>query len=99
MATTYDIGDRVRITAAFTDTGGKLSDPTTIRLFIEPPAGPVLAYSYATSTGVVRASSGTYRFDIGTTGHGLYEYRWAGAGNVVSAEEGWFSVRRQRVSS
>jgi hypothetical protein len=96
LATTYDIGDLVRVTATFTDTGGTVADPTATVLHVETPDGTVT--SYTTST-ITRVSTGLYRYDITTTGRGLYEYRFAGSGAVTAQQEGWFSVRPRRVST
>ena len=100
MATTYDIGDRVRETATFKNASSAVTDPTAVYCYTETPDGTVSKYTYAASSGdIVRTSQGVYYLDITTTGHGLYEVRWTGTGAVVASVEGWFSVRDRRVST
>ena len=97
MASTYDIGDTIRVTGTFTDTGGAVADPTFTYVHVETPDGTVT--TYGTSTAITRVSTGSFRYDFVSTGRGLYEYRWEGVGNVTGNEEGWFSVRRGRVTT
>ncbi len=100
MASTYDIGDKVRETATFSNVSGTATDPTTIKCHVENPAGTVTSYTYAATSGdISRSGAGVYLLDITTTGHGLYELRWAGTGTIVANVEGWFSVRPRRVST
>ncbi len=37
MGSTYDIGDVVRVTGTFTDTGGTVGDPTTCNFLYDTP--------------------------------------------------------------
>ena len=100
MATTYDIGDKVRRTATFKNASSAVTDPTAVYYYKETPDGAVTKYTYAASSGdIVRTGTGVYYIDVTTTGHGLYEDRFTGTGTVVASVEGWFSVRQRRVST
>jgi len=100
MATTYDIGDRIRETATFKNASSAVADPTTVKCHVEAPSGGVTSHTYAVSTGdIVRSGTGVYYLDITTTGHGRYEVRWTGTGTVIASVEGWFSVRPRRVTT
>lgn len=106
MGSTYDIGDVVRITGTFTDTGGTYGDPTTVNFLYDTPdtaGSPTTATRPGTSTGnvngIVRASSGVFYYDILTTGEGLYEARFTSTGTLQTSGEAWFSVRPQRVTT
>lgn len=99
MASTYDIGDRVRVTGTFTDTGGDEVDPTSVYFRYDRPA---VGSSYTTavyassSTGlgyIDHPSTGVYTFDIVTTGAGIYSYKMWSTGVATSAAQGYFKVR------
>lgn len=89
--TTYDIGDEVRLSVAFTDAAGAAADPTTVTCTVRKPDGSTLTPT-ATSTG----STGAYRADIQPDQTGNWYYRFAGTGALVAAEEGQFYVRTRR---
>ncbi len=100
MASTYDIGDKIRETVTFTNVSGTVTDPTAIKCHVENPAGTVTTYTYAATSGnITRSSTGVYLLDITSTGLGLYEVRWTGTGSLVATVEGWFSVRPRRVTT
>jgi hypothetical protein len=96
MASTYDIGDVVRISSIFTQSDVSI-DPTTVTLALTAPDGTQATYSYAGTT-IVKDSTGNYHVDVSPTQHGTYRYRWASTGTAQGAEEGWFQVRLRRVS-
>ena len=105
MPSTHDIGDIVRITGTFTDTGGTNADPTTVHFLYDTPTStaPTTATRTSTSTGAVggitRASTGVYYVDITSTGQGLYETRFTSTGVIGASVESWFSVRPRRVTT
>jgi hypothetical protein len=99
MATTYDIGDKVRESATFLTVAGATADPTKVYFSVENPSGVVTHDTYASSGGnITRTATGDYYRDIVCTGRGVYEYRWHSTGAVFTAQEGWFSVRPRRVT-
>ena len=105
MGTTYDIGDVVRVTGTFTDTGSALGDPTTVNFLVDTPTStaPTTATRTSTSTGdvggIYRYSTGVYYYDVTTTGRGLYETRFTSTGTLAASGESWFSIRPRRVTT
>jgi hypothetical protein len=93
MANTYDIGDLVRVSAAFATSGGVATDPTTVTLKVQSPAGTETTYTYAL-TEVTKGSVGNYYKDLTITLPGRWVYRWIGTGAVVAASEAHFLIRR-----
>ena len=105
MPSTYDIGDVVRVTGTFTDTGSNPANPTTVNLLYDTPTStaPTTATRTSTSTGLVGdiyyLSTGVYYYDILTTGAGLYESRFTSTGDITASGESWFNVRSRRVTT
>lgn len=98
MATTYDIGDCIRLTGTFKNASSAAADPSKVYLSVQVPSGTITVSTYsAGTTAITRTGTGVYYKDILTTGYGLYEYRWNSTGTVHTAEEGYFSVRPRRV--
>jgi len=96
---TYDVGDRVRLTAAFTDPNNADAaiDPTTVEVHYRNPAGTVTTKVHVTDAEVVKDSVGNYHIDIDITVSGRWYSRWEGDGAAVAAEEISFLVRAQNV--
>lgn len=95
MANTYDIGDVVRLTATFTDTGGTAADPSSVKFYYEDPSGN---FSTETSTGnIVNSAVGTYYVDLTLDESGVWEYRVSSTGTIQASEEGYFVARARRV--
>jgi hypothetical protein len=105
MPSTFDIGDVIRVTGTFTDTGGIVGDPTTVNLLYDTPTSVAPTTATRTSTsigavgGITKASTGVFEYDITTTGQGLYEWRYTSTGSLAASGESWFSVRPQRVTT
>lgn len=95
---TYDVGDTVQIDASYTDTGGSPIAPTSVKFVVRDPAGSESTYTSG-STSVVNPSSGSYytRFVIDQSG--TWRWRSYSTGNVVTASESAFVVRKQYVST
>ena len=90
MANTYDIGDQVRLSVAFTNSAGVATDPTTVTITIRKP-------DQTTSTPTALTSAtGTWYTDVTLDQTGNWYYRFAGTGALVAAEEGEFYVRVRR---
>ena len=94
MASTYDIGDIVRITGAFTQNAALL-DPTTVALTVKLPNATLLTYSFPAT--ITRDSLGTFHVDIQPTLSGTWRYGWLSTGTGAAYEESWFQVRVKRV--
>lgn len=105
MPSTYDIGDVIRVTGTFTDTGGTIGDPSGVSFLYDTPTStaPTTATRSSTALGVVggiaRASTGVYYVDVTATGQGLYETRFTSTGSLAASGESWFSIRPRRVTT
>jgi len=85
MANVFDIGDLVRVSAAFTDSAGMAAGTTT-------------TLTYGVDAALVRDSAGNYHADISATDDGDWHYRWYSTGSGQASEEHWFRVRPQVVA-
>ena len=95
---TYDIGDVVRVSAAFLDSSDLAADPTGVVVsYRNPSSGVVTTLTYGVDVEVVKDSIGNYHVDITTAAHGRYTYKWVGTGAVAATVEGFFHVRESNV--
>lgn len=90
----YDRGDKVKVTATFTNLSGAYIDPGSIYVQYVTPAGVATNLSYPST--VSRTSSGIYYADISVDQTGEYWYRVHASGVGQSAAEGGFTVKRSR---
>lgn len=95
MANTYDIGDVVRISGAFTQSATPI-DPSTVTLKVQKPDATPDTYTYPAT--MTKDSTGNYHVDIAITQQGTYRYRWTSTGGGAASEENWFQVRTRRVA-
>ncbi len=98
MANVFDIGDLVRVSAAFTDSAGMAIDPTAVYVKYRTPAGTTTTLTYGVDAALVRDSAGNYHADISATDDGDWHYRWYSTGSGQASEEHWFRVRPQVVA-
>lgn len=100
MAKTYDVGDMVRLGAAFTDpaNGGAPIDPTAVTLVTRDPAGEETSTSYGAGA-IIRDSVGTYHADVSADLAGTWQYRWYSTGAGQAAAQGYFVVRDKNVTA
>ena len=96
MATDYDIGDLVRLSATFTNTAGAVTDPTATTCSIRVPSGTVTTHTYGVSADLVRDSTGLFHLDYSPTVEGIHNYRFVGTGACQTAEEKPFYIRPLR---
>jgi hypothetical protein len=87
----YDVGDRVRVTATFTNASAVVTDPTTVTVLAKPRYGSPTTYTYPAT--VTKDSTGVYHVDLDVTAEGIWDYRFVGTGTVVAAADGSFNVR------
>lgn len=92
MANTYDVGDLIRVSAAFTS-GGDAIDPTTVTAKVKAPTGTITTLVYGVDGGLVKDSAGNYHTDISAAEVGTYAYRFQSTGTGQAAAEGAFRVR------
>ncbi len=96
MASSYDIGDLVRVSGIFTNTAGAATDPTAIKVSVRAPDGTLTTYTYGTDAALKKETTGSYYLDIDATLAGFWFYRWFGTGAVQAADEAWFEVVNAR---
>lgn len=94
MANTYDVGDQIRITGAFTNSTSATVDPTVITYKHKDPSGNTTTLVYATDPQPVRSTKGTYYVDLTLDEAGTWHDRWAGTGAAVAAAEHFWLVRK-----
>ena len=100
MATnSYDIGDVVQLSASFANADGDpLAPAGNVRFLHRDASGTVTVYT--TSNGVVAASSYLFTVDITIASSGKNYYRVESSTGVgQAAEESWFNVYTQHVST
>lgn len=96
---TYDVGDLVRVSAAFTDEDGNPTDPDDVTLTILQPDGTVIEKVTADLDNDV---TGTWTYDVDTTGAdnsnwGNWYYRFVGTGAVQQTSESAFKLQYSQV--
>ena len=99
MSGTYDIGDVVQLSASFTNAlGAPLAPAGEVRFLHKNALGVVTVYTTADT--VVTASSYQFTVDITIASSGKNYYRVeASTGVGQAAEESWFNVYKQQVST
>ncbi len=93
MSNIYDIGDRVRVSASFSDEGAAPSDPSPVRLRYRDPAGTVTTLVYGTDSALVRDGVGAYHADLDADAAGTWYYRAEGEATPQASGEARFRVR------
>jgi hypothetical protein len=84
---TYDYGDRVKFSVAFTDENGTAADPSIVTFKHKGPGGTVTTYVYGTDAELVQESTGNYYVLWTLTGEGHHYARFEGSGTLVAADE------------
>lgn len=93
----YDAGDLVRTSVTFTNSAGNPADPTDITFYVTNPDGTVITYEYGTDAELVKDDTGDYHVDLTPSVYGMWYYRFVGTGDVISAGENFFVVKRSRI--
>lgn len=87
---TYTKGQTVRMTGTF-KVGGVATDPTTVSLTVETPAGTQTTYTYALGT-VTKSATGIYYKDVALSVAGEWCYGWTGTGTAAGFDDARISV-------
>ena len=107
----HDIGDVVRLWAAFFDESGAQAAPTLVTLIVRSPDGvdATIANAGAIAGDLTLASAsvgqtlatvtGVYKAVVPATQSGLWWFEWTGVGTVDEMQTGYFEVRRRRVAT
>ena len=87
MTNSYQIGQRVKITATFVDDSSPpvATDPTTVVARVKGPDGVETSYTYPDT--VVKESTGVYSLEVDIEDAGLLWYRFEGTGTIQTANE------------
>ena len=101
--TTYIHGEKLRLTATFTDEDDAVVDPTVVTCQYQTiTAGvrsTITSLVYGTSAAVVKDSTGVYHVDLTLgTADVVYAYAWTATGTAVAANDGEFAVRSRKVA-
>ena len=80
---TYDVGDKVRVTATFTQ-GGSGTDPSTIVATHRKPDGTDTNVSSSVAAGT--ADDGIYTLDVSLDQVGTHTVRFKGTAGVIASE-------------
>ncbi len=90
----YDLGDRVKVSAAFTDAGtGELIDPDVINVTIKTPAGVLTTYTHVADANLIKEDVGQYYAMVNANEPGFWKYRWRSGGYGQTAKEKEFKIR------
>jgi hypothetical protein len=89
----YERGQSVKLSVAFTDANGTASNPTTVTCRVEEPDGTETTYTSASTPAVTNPSTGAYQLILAPDQSGNHTYRWTGTtGATVAVDEGQFHV-------
>ena len=99
MANTYDVGDLITTTGTWTDTDDDPLDPTAVFFSFRDPSGNVTSYTYGVGAQITKTSTGIYTCNISIDKAGTWYYRWYATGTGQAAQEDYFLVWPQRVTS
>lgn len=91
MEPTYDIGDRVTLSATFTEDGAAV-DPDTVTCYVKHEDA-----ASRTTVSSSKVGTGSYEAQVDPSTPGRWYYRFEGTGEYMAAAEGSFIVSRPRV--
>lgn len=89
----YDVGDVVRCSGAFTNSAGAAVDPTAVLCKVRKPDGTITAFTHGVDAALVKAAVGNYYLDVEATAAGIWTYRFYSTGAGQAAGETVFKVR------
>lgn len=92
----YDLGDLVRCSGAFTDANSAAVDPDTVKFAFRTPSGSITIYTYVTDAQLVKDSTGNYHVDVDANEVGSWWTRFYSTGNGQASAELEFKVRSSR---
>lgn len=94
MSAIFDIGDEIRLTAAFTDEAGAPDDPDAVTLRVRHPSGVTDVYSGAQ---LANSQVGTWTRLVALDEAGRWYWRAEGSANPRAAGERAFTVRGSQI--
>lgn len=93
----FQDGDKVRLSAAFTDIDEAASDPGSVLCKVREPDGTVTTYTYLTDAALIKDSTGNYHLDFLTSQAGRHRYGFYGITSGQAVAEGEFRVQASKV--
>lgn len=93
----FQDGDKVRLSAAFTDIDEAASDPGGVLCKVREPDGTVTTYTYGTDAALIKDSTGNYHLDFLTSSPGRHRYGFYGITSGQAVAEGEFRVQPSKV--
>lgn len=98
MANSYHLGQVVRLTATFTDTGDVLTDPSMVTFTVSDPSGNGSTELMGGGS-VAHPSTGVYTLDVAIDEAGVWNYKVNSTGIVTTSADAYFRARHPRVST
>ena len=95
----YDLGQAIRVTAAFVNAAGAAADPTTVSIkfgpiLVNPPPDPTATtLVFGVDAAVIKDSVGNYHADITPSVPATYVFQAVGTGTVAAVSTGRFRVK------
>ncbi len=83
-------GDTIRLKAVFSVLDVN-TDPSTVSLTVQSPAGVETTYTYSAS--ITKEATGIYYKDVSLNESGYWVYEWTGTGTVASVQGNKIYVR------
>lgn len=93
----FQVGDKVRLSAAFSDINEAAADPGGVLCKVREPDGTVTTYIYGTDADLVKDSTGHYHLDFLTTQSGRHRYGFYGITSGQAVAESEFRVQPSKV--
>lgn len=93
---TYDVGNKIRVTGTFTDplNSDAAIDPTTVYCTVRSPAGVNTTYQYGVDSEITKSDTGVYYIDLPLTTTGNWSVRWWGKdSNAKDAVSNWDTMK------
>lgn len=90
MAALFDLNAAPTFRCNF-QVSGVDTDPTTVTLYVRPPNGASVSYTYAGGT-VTKDSVGDYSKQITLDQRGIWYWAWTGTGACQASDSGTVTV-------
>ncbi len=78
----HNLGQKIRVSATFTDAGGEAADPTAVFVVVKAPDADAVSYQYGVDSEVVKDDTGDYHIDQALSSSGVWAVRWYSTGTV-----------------
>lgn len=93
MAEEHFIGMQRKLRVTFKDSGGTVTDPTTITFTMKDGAGTLTSKVHVTDAEVIKESTGIYHLLYTIIVAGRHNWGWKGTGSLIAARQTSFKVQ------